>query len=169
MDIHLAGAIGEEIIIAHLKTLGYEDADYTSSFIGSNNNNIPFDLIHDHQLVEAKTGQVGKPSGVWALKYDGRFNKDQEASFAKMTPDQVRLEKKRINADKVLRIHERKQDFADRLAKKLKHKIRPGMITVVINPLTQTADLYQFDGLHDSIGWNSDKAKAGYLKSVKYG
>lgn len=169
LDIHLAGAIGEEIIIAHLKQIGYADADYTSSFIGSNNNNIPFDLIHDHQLVEAKTGQVGKPSGVWALKYDGRFNKDQEAAFVKMSPEQVKLEKKKINADKVRRIHERKQQFADGLAKDLKYKITPGMITVIVNPATKTADLYQFDGLHDSIGWNSDKAKAGYLKSVKYG
>lgn len=169
IDIHLAGAIGEEIIIAHLKSIGYDDADYTSSFIGSDNNNIAFDLIHDHQLVEAKTGQTSNANGVWALKYDGRFNKIQEANFAKMTPENMAKAKKKINAAKVKAIHDRKQAFADAMQKKLGYKIKTGMITVIINHDTKTADLYQFDGLHDRIGWNSELAKSAYLKSVKYG
>lgn len=169
IDNKLAGAIGEEVIIAHLKSLGYADADYTSSFIGTNDNNIAFDLIHDHQLVEAKTGQTGKPSGTWALKYDGAFTKDQEAKFARMKPDAVKEAKRKINLAKVQGIHDRKEAFAERISKELGDEVKPGMITVIINPDTKVADLYQFDGIHDRINWNGEQAQSGYLKSVKYG
>lgn len=166
---HLAGAIGEEILIQHLKQQGYADAGTTSNFVGSIQNNIAFDLIHDHQLIEVKAGQTGLASGVWALKYDGRFTKVQEAKFAKMTPEKIAKAKKKINRAKVEAIHQRKKAFADAMQKKLGFKIKTGMMTCIINPDTKTADLYQFDGLHDSISWNSEMAKAAYVGSVRYG
>lgn len=101
--------------------------------------------------------------------YDGRFSKEQEAAFAKLSPDQVKMAKKEINKDRVRRIHERKEKFAKEMQKTLGYKVKTGMITVIINPATKTADIYQFDGIHDRIAWGSDMAKAGYIKSVKYG
>jgi hypothetical protein len=167
----LAGAIGEEIIIQHLKSLGYDDAGKTSDHpaVASNMNNLAFDLIHDHQLIEAKGGQTGKPSGVWALKYDGRFTKAQEAAFAEMTEDEVKAEKKRINQQKVADIHGRKKAFVKRMSKELGFKVKPGMMTVIINHAKKTADIYQFDDIHDRIPWESDMARKGYVKTVRYG
>lgn len=168
----LAGAIGEEVLIQYLKSIGYADAGKTSEHVATatNMNNLPFDLIHDHQLIEAKGGQTGKPSGVWALKYDGRFTKEQEAKFARMkSPEKVAAAKKKINLAKVKGIHDRKTAFVERLSKELGFTVKPGMMTVIVNPDTKTADIYRFDGLHDRIAWNSEQAKNGYVTSVRYG
>lgn len=169
LDSRLAGAIGEEIIIQHLKSLGYADAGPTSDFMNTTRNNLPMDLVHDHRLIEAKAGQADNPDGVWALKYDGRFTKEQEAAFDKMKPDQVKEAKKKINVAKVKGIHDRKAAFIKKVNKKLGFKVAAGMMTVILNPDTKTADIYQFDGLHDRIAFKSEMAQSGYIRSVKYG
>lgn len=169
IDSRLAGAIGEEILIQHLKGLGYADAATTSEFLGDSHNNLAFDLIHDHHLIEAKTGQANNPDGKWVLKYDGRFTKKQEAKFARMTPEKVVAAKKKINAAKVKAIHARKAAFIARMNKELGYEIGAGMMTVIINPDTRTADIYQFDGLHDRIPFKSEMARAAHVGSVKYG
>ena len=165
----LAGAIGEEVLIQYLRSQGYEDAGKTSDFVKTQVNNLPFDLIHDHQLIEAKGGQTGKPSGRWDLKYDGRFSKEQEAKLARMSPEKAAATKKKINRAKVEGIHARKEAFVQRLSKELGFKIKPGMMTVIINHAKKTADIYKFDGLFDSISWNSERAQNGYVTSVRYG
>ncbi len=180
IDSRLAGAIGEEILIQHLKGLGkeYKDAQQTSEWFGDSHNNLAMDLIADHRLVEAKTGQAFKPDGVWALKYDGKFTKAEEAKFAKMTPDEVKAEKKKINAAKVRAIHARKAAFEGRVNAELKKRagkgkkapaVKVGMMTVIVNPDTKTADIYEFDGIHDRIPFQSEMADKGYVRTVRYG
>jgi hypothetical protein len=169
IDSRLAGAIGEEILIQHLKGLGYTDAKQTSEFLKTPVNNLPIDLIHDHRLIEAKAGQASNPDGVWALKYDGKFTQAQEAKFAKMTPEKVKVAKKRINAAKVEGIHARKAAFIERMNKELGFVEKAGMMCVLVNPDTKTADLYEFDGFHDRIPFKSEQAQQAYVGSVKYG
>jgi hypothetical protein len=169
IDSRLAGAIGEEILIQHLKSLGYADAAQTSDFLHTTANNLPIDLIHDHRLIEAKAGQTSNPDGVWALKYDGKFTKDQEAKFAKMPPEKVKKAKARINKAKVAGIHARKAAFVERMNKELGFVEKAGMMCVLVNPDTRTADLYEFDGFHDRIPFKSEQAQKAYVGSVRYG
>lgn len=169
LDSRLAGAIGEEVIIQYLKSLGFKDAGQTSEFLESNRNNLAFDLIHDHRLTEAKAGQCDNPDGVWALKYDGRYTKEQEASFAKMSPEEVKAAKKEINRQKVAAIHERKKAFIKEMNKRLGYKVKAGMMTCLINPDTKTVDLFRFDDIYDRIPFKSQMAQAAYIGSFRYG
>ena len=169
IDIRLAGAIGEEVLIQFLKMSGFADAVQTSTYLDSQRNNLPFDLIHDHQLIEAKTGQSNNPKGVWALKYDGRYSKKQKAKFAKMTPEKIAAAKKKINKRKVQAIHDRKNAFIQEINKKLGFKVNADMMTVIINHETKTADIFQFDGVHDRIPFRSEMTQKAYVGSFKYG
>ncbi len=42
-------------------------------------------------------------------------------------------------------------------------------MTVILDHDRKTADVYEFDGFHPRIGWNSAEAKAGYRGSYTYG
>lgn len=165
----LAGAIGEEVVIQYLRSLGFADAGKTSDFVKTEMNNLPFDLIHDHQLIEVKGGQTGKPSGVWALKYDGRFTKETQAKLDRMKPEKRKAAVSRINAAKVQAIHDRKAAFVAKLSEDLGFEVAPGMMCCIINHEAKTADIYQFDGLHDRIAWNGEMANDGYVATVRYG
>lgn len=162
----LAGAIGEEIIIKHLHSLGYEDAGHLSGFVGTEKNNLPVDLIHDHRVIEVKTGQSSNGAGAqqWRLTI-GEPGEKEKALLKKMSPEA----KAKFNAKKQAEIHKRKKLEIAKLERELGYSVKGKTMTVIINPDTKTADLYEFDGFHDRIGWTSEQAKSGYVKSVRYG
>lgn len=162
----LAGAIGEEIIINHLRSLGFKDAGHLSAFVQSERNNLPVDLIHDHQVIEVKTGQASnsKEAQQWRLTI-GEPSAEEKAWLAKASPEQKALR----NAKKQQEIHKRKMAEIARIEKELGFKVGGKTMTVILNTETQTADIYSFDGFHDRIGWTSESAKAGYVGSVRYG
>ena len=81
----------------------------------------------------------------------------------------MKAAKKKINVAKVKGIHDRKDAFLKEITAREGFKVKPGMITAILNPTTKTADLYYFDAIYDRIDWRSDMAKAGYVRSVKYG
>lgn len=41
------------------------------------------------------------------------------------------------------------------------------IVTGIINPDTKTADLYEFDGFHLHIRWNSEETEKAYVGSCR--
>ena len=158
----LAGAIGEEVLVAHLRSLGLKDARP----MNLDRNNFPIDLIQDHETIEAKTGQAsnGSKAQQWRLTI-GEPGKAEKAWLKTLSKE----EKRAWNADKQAQIHERKLRELKALEKELGHPVKPVTMTVILNHETRTADIYRFEGWHDRIGWTSEQAQAGYVRSVKYG
>lgn len=162
----LAGAIGEEVCVQWLKSKGMKDAQSLSAHLSSTRNNLPADLIQDHQIIEVKAGQASNGTGAqqWRLTI-GEPGSKEKAWLAKASPEA----KAKFNAKKQAAISARKKQAIANVSKELGYKVGGKTMTVILNPDTRTADLYQFDGFHDRIGWNSDQARSGYLGSVRYG
>ena len=156
-----AGAIGENIVIAHLQSKGMKDARP----MNLDRNNFPIDLVQDHEVIEVKTGQVSNGPGAqqWRLTI-GEPGKAEKAWLASASAE----EKAAWNERKQQMIHERKKKALADLSKKLGKPVKSATMTVILNPETKTADIYRFEGWHDRIGWNSDAAKKGYLGSMSY-
>lgn len=156
-----SGKIGEAIVIAWLKSMGFGDARH----LNLDRNNFPIDLIQDHESIEAKTGLVSNGSGAqqWRLTIGEPGKKEKE--WLKTASQE---EKAAWNAQKQKMISERKTKCLAELSEKLGKPVKARTITVLLNPDTKTADLYQFDGWHNRIGWNSDEAKKAYKGSVTY-
>lgn len=162
----LAGAIGEEIVIQWLRSRGFKDAGHLSAFVGSERNNLPVDLVHDHKVIEVKTGQASNGTGAqqWRLTI-GEPGEEEKRWLASATD----VEKAAWNADKQQQIHERKAAAIKELEEELGYTVGGGTMTVILDPEAKTADVYEFPGFHDRVGWNTDVARAGYVGSVRYG
>jgi hypothetical protein len=162
----MAGAIGEQVCVQWLKSKGMKDAKSLSDHLSSARNNLPADLIQDHQIIEVKAGQASNGPGAqqWRLTI-GEPGAKEKAWLAKASPEA----KAKFNAKKQAAISARKKEAIANVSKELGYKVGGKTMTCIINHDTRTVDLYQFDGFHDRIGWNSSEAKAGYLGSVKYG
>lgn len=156
-----AGALGENILIAWLKSQGMEDAQPLNAHV----NNFPIDLIQDHECIEAKTGQVGNSPGAqqWRLTI-GEPGKAEKEWLKTASPE----DKKRHNAEKMQAIHDRKERARKEQEERLGRPVKAVTMTTLINPDTKTADLFRFEGYHDRIGWNSEEMKKAYIGSVKY-
>lgn len=157
----IAGAIGEQIAIAYLQSLGNADA----KLMNTEQNNYPVDATEDHKALEIKTGQVWVTPGAqqWRLTI-GEPGEEEKAWLAKATDEQ----KAAWNKEKQKRIHERKEKAKKQIETDLGHQITLGTITMLLDPVQKVVDLYQFDGVHDRIGWNSEMAKGGYKGSFRY-
>lgn len=156
------GRVGEAVVLAYLKSQGHEDARP----MNSSATNFPVDMLEDHRPTEVKAGLVSnsRKAQQWRLTFS-KESAAEKALYEKMTP----AERKQWNAEKQKRIHERKQAVIKQLEKQTGQKVKPRTMTVVINPDTKTADIYEFDGLHDRIDWQSPLAHKSYKASVKYG
>ncbi len=156
------GRVGEAVILAYLKSvLGRKDARPMNAA----ETNFPIDMIEDHAPTEVKAGLVsnGRDAQKWRLTFSKESAKEK-AAYEKMTA----AEREAWNAHKQQRIRERKEAVIADLEKRTGKKIKPRTMTVVINPDTKTADIYEFDGFHDIIRWYSVEAKAAYKGSVTY-
>lgn len=155
------GRVGEAVVLAYLKHLGFEDARP----MNSGKTNFPIDLIEDHAPTEVKAGLASnsRKAQQWRLTFS-KETKAEKEWYEKATPEQ----RKAWNAEKQKRIHERKLKVIRQLEKETGEKVKPRTMTVIINPDTRTADLYEFDGWHDRIDWQSPAAKAAYKATVQY-
>jgi hypothetical protein len=156
-----AGRVGEAVIVAYLKARGMADARP----LNLERNNFPVDLVEDHAVIEAKAGQVWVGAGAqqWRLTI-GEPGKKEKAWLAAASPE----DKAAWNARKQEMIAERKAKAMADLSERLGVKVKGRTMTVIIDPDRKLADVYQFDGFHNRIGWNSAEAKKGYVATVKY-
>jgi hypothetical protein len=157
----LAGVIGEKIAIHYLKSIGLEDARTADL----DRNNFPLDVIAGFEAVEVKTGNAGNGPGAqqWRLTI-GEPGKKEKEWLAKATPE----EKAFWNANKQQMIHDRKGAALKELESKLGGKVKARTIALILDPDRGVADVYSFDDWHDRIGWNSEQAKKGYVRSFTY-
>jgi hypothetical protein len=156
-----AGDLGERIVVAWLKSKGLDDAQP----LNVKQKNFPIDLIGDHQVHEVKTGQVSTSAGAaqWRATI-GQPGKQETEDLKHMTPEQ----KAAHNAVKNAAIMARKQRIVQECSQKYGRKIAPKTITVILDPDRGIADIHQFDGFHQRIGYNSPQAQQGYVGSFSY-
>jgi hypothetical protein len=128
-------------------------------------NNFPVDLIQDHGVIEVKTGLAsnGDTAQHWRATI-GQPGPTETAWLKTATTE----EKRDWNNRKAAEIIQRKEAAAKQISKDLGHSVKGSTMTVILNPNTKTADLYEFKGFHSRIVWDSDQAKKGYIGSVKY-
>lgn len=156
------GRVGEAVAVAWLKSQGMTDARP----MNTERTNFPVDMIQDSAPTEVKAGLASNTPDAqkWRLMFS-KEGKAEKAWYAKATAE----ERTAWNADKQRRIKERKQKVIEQLEASTGKKMKPQTLTTIINPDTRTADVYLFDGWHDSIRWNGPEAKAAYRGSVQYG
>jgi hypothetical protein len=161
MSKQAAGALGEAVVIQHLQDSGMRDARPLNAELP----NFAVDLVQDHTAIEVKTGLVsnGKSAQQWRMTI-GEPGKQEKAWLSSASAD----EKAAWNARKGEMIHERKQAAMDKISKDIGKPVTGKTITTIINPDTQTIDLFEFDGFHSRIGWNSAEAQSGYTGSYQY-
>ena len=156
-----AGALGENVAVAYMKSAGYKDSGPVNTEI----KNFPVDLIQDHELIEVKTGLVsnGERAQQWRATI-GQPGRAETAWLRKATPKQ----KAKFNAKKKKEIIARKEkvirEFSQRAGKKFKGKT----VTLILDLDTNTADVFVFDGFHSRIGWSSPEAEKAYVGSYKW-
>jgi capsid protein len=156
------GKLGENIIIQYCRQIkGKKDARH----LNLDRNNFPIDLVQDHESIEVKAGLVSNRSDAqrWRLTI-GEPGKKEKEWLAQASEKQ----KAAWNSRKQQAIIERKAKCLKNLSKELGKPVKAKTMTVIINPDTKTADIYEFDGWHERIGWKSEEAKAAYVGSVKY-
>jgi len=155
------GALGEKIIIAHLKAQGLSDARPLNEAKA----NYAVDLVQDHGAIEVKTGLAsnGKSAQQWRATI-GQPGKAETEWLKKASPE----DKAAWNEKKAKDIMDRKNAAVADLSKKLGRPVKSWTMTSIINPDTRTADIYKFEGFHARIAWNSPEAKKAYVGSYKY-
>lgn len=156
-----AGAIGERIALAWAHGRGASDA----APMNTRRNNFPVDMMHDHEVVEIKTGLVSNGSGSqqWRMTI-GEPGQKEKAWLKKASPKT----KADWNENKAKAILKRKQAIVRTVSKDLGISAKSRTVAVIIDPDRKVADIYAFPGFHRRIGWKSPQANAGYLASVKY-
>lgn len=156
-----AGALGENIALAFLKSKGLADAQP----LNMERSNFPLDLIGDHEVYEIKTGQVSNSASAaqWRATI-GQPGKAESEWLKTATPEA----KAAHNAAKNAEIIKRKEAATKLYSKKLGTPVHGKTLTLIIDPDTGLADVHIFDGFHQRIGYNSEAASSGYVGSFRY-
>lgn len=155
------GRVGEAVALAYLRSIrGATDARP----MNSTKTNFPIDLIEDHAPTEIKAGLCSnaRKSQQWRLTFSKETASEKEA-YEKMTPQQ----RAQWNSEKQSRIRERKEEVIRELEEEYGTGIKPRTITLVVNPDTKTADIYEFSGFHDRLDYRGE-AEKHYVMSVNY-
>jgi hypothetical protein len=155
------GEIGEKVVIEYMKSQGLADARP----LNLEQQNFPVDLVGDHQLVEVKSGLVsnGKDAQKWRATI-GQPGPNERSWLKVISAD----EKLAWNKQKARAIIERKHKILEEFSAAHGVPARGKTITTIINPDTRIVDVYEFDGFHSLIRWNSQQAKDGYKGSFIY-
>lgn len=128
-------------------------------------NNYPLDLAGKGVAYEVKGGAIGVTAGAqhWRLTQGQPSNiyKKWRAKVSESTASKF-LDKKQGE------IVQRKMAALKELEKKQGRKIKMKTITMIVDPDKRKADIFEFDGFHHRIGWNSEQAKKGYRATVRY-
>ncbi|HXG55615.1 MAG TPA: hypothetical protein VNJ03_09585 [Vicinamibacterales bacterium] len=161
MGKQAAGALGEELIAAYLRSTGVKDTgrmDYMVSV-----NNYPVNLIAGDTVIEIKTGQASNQpnSQQWRLTI-GQPGKAEAAYLATLEPEK----KAALNVSKTAAIFARKALAVERIEKDLGRPLKKRTMTLILNPDTKTADIYEFEGFHQRLGWGS--SEDSYVATIKY-
>lgn len=156
------GELGEQIAVSWLRQQGFEDADS----LNTNGNNFPVDLAHNHEVVEVKAGLASNSERAQQWRSTIGEPGIKEKVWLTTIDDATKLA---WGDQKRAAILARKQDILDNFSSESGKSVTGKTATVIINPDTNTADLFMFDGFHGRIGWKSSQADEGYVGTFKYG
>jgi len=156
------GEMGEQIAVGYLQSRGYGDAQ---KYEFKGRNNLPVDLVHDHELFEIKAGLVSNRPDAQKWRLTKGQPSVKEAAWLKTASSTAKLA---WNKKKEAMIVKRKHELVRQLSKEVGHPIKLKTMTMVINPDTRRADIHVFDGTHPVIRWRSDVATKGYVGTVKF-
>lgn len=155
------GRVAEAGIRAYLRdVVGIKDTVGLNS--GKPNESI--DLFGDSMAPEVKGGMcnVSKKAQQWRITFSMELGKQERAEYDALTPDQQKAWREKRQRDCL----KRKLSLLKELSEKHGREIKPVTFTGVVNPDTQTLDIYKTDGYHQRISWNDPKAK--HVASVRY-
>ena len=155
------GQIGESVVLEHLRKHGFKEA----GALNTKNNNFPIDLVAGNTLFEVKSGLVsnGKSAQQWRATI-GQPGPTETAWLKTAGAE----EKAAFNAAKKQACLDRKWEAKREYEKLTGMKAQAKTVTTIIDPDTNTVDVYMFDGFHSRIAWGSPEAKAAYVGSYKY-
>lgn len=155
--------IGERVALSYLREhRGMKDARPAND----EQANYAVDVVGDHAAFEIKAGLVsnGKSAQHWRATI-GEPGVKEKAQLAAMTPEQKRAH----NDRKEQLIIQRKQAALEKYAAETGVPVKAKTLTMVLDTDKKVADVFEFDGFHIRIPWNSDKAKSAYVGSYSYG
>ena len=155
------GELGEAIAVEFLKSQGHADA----GLLNGEFNNFPVDLVHDHEVLEVKTGLASNSRSAhqWRATI-GQPGPKESAWLKSVSPE----EKSAWNARKSEMILERKQAVVSSFSDAAGRKVKGKTLGVILDTKSKVADVYVLDGFHSRVGWNSDTARNGYVGSYQY-
>ena len=155
--------LGEDIAVRFLKDKGLLDA----RSLNTKGNNFALDLVAGQNVYELKSGATTNSSGAqqWRVTL-GQPGPTEAKALAKMSAKK----KATYNEKKMVAAMDRKAQAVDTVstALKLKRPVQASTLAVIVNPVTRTADVYQFPGFHRRIGWRSPETAKGYRGSFRY-
>lgn len=158
---HETGAIGERIVMHHLKRTGHKGVH----ILNSEKNNYPVDLATRHHLVEVKTGHASNHPGTHRWKATiGQPGKKESEWLKKAHPDA----KRKWNEKKSKAIMERKHAALKEHSKKHGVKMTGKTYGVILHHDRKVADVHEFEGFHHSIGWKHPSVAKRHVASYKY-
>jgi len=153
------GDLAEKVGIMYLRKFISKDAAHLKPGVP----NYPVDLRAGDNLVEVKGGLVSNKSGSdqWRNNIGG-LTPLQTKLQRELSPKELRAH----NDEKRASIERRKLEVVKELSKETGRKLKPVTVTMIINPDTQTADVYEIPGFHQRTGW---KAAAQHFKrTIRY-
>jgi hypothetical protein len=157
------GNLGENIIAAYMKSQGANDIRPLNVKV----NNFPIDMMHDHEVIECKSGPVsnGRSGQQWRITL-GEPAKSEKEWLKHASSEEKRLH----NQKKMEHIVQRKQDKLEEYRKGsgAGKKAHGSTMTTIINLDKKTADIYKFPGFHQRVDWNSPMAAKAYVGTVKF-
>lgn len=157
-----AGKLGERIIQQYMQSQGGAFKDARPA---GNIPNYAVDIIGDHELVEAKAGQVstGMKSARWRLSIGEPGVK--ESNWLANASEGKKAIHNRRKQDAIV---DRKEKVLREANELLKSPIKKTTYTTILDPDRKIADIYKFDGWHEIIWYKSQQAQQAYVGSYNY-
>lgn len=158
---HETGALGERIVMHHLKATGHKDVHA----LNTEHSNYPVDLATRHHLIEVKTGHTSnhKDMHKWRATI-GQPGKKETEWLKKASPEA----KSKWNKRKAKAIMERKNKALNDHSKKHGIKMTGKTYGVILHHDKKIADVHEFNGFHHSINWRHPDTTKAHVGSYKY-
>lgn len=137
-----------------------------SDVVGLNSGkpNESIDLYGDSMAPEVKGGLCsnGKGAQQWRITFSMELGQKEQEEYDAMSEEQ----QKAWREQRQRACLERKVVLLKKLSEERGKEIKAVTFTGILNPDTQTIDIYRTEGYHQRISWNDPQAK--YVASVKY-
>lgn len=155
------GAIGERIVMHHLKSKGHKDVHA----LNTEKNNYPVDVATRHHMIEVKTGLTSNnnKSHHWRATI-GQPGKHETEWLKKAKP----TAKATWNKKKADAIMARKHAALAKHSKEHGIKMTGKTYGVILHHDKKVADVHEFHGFHHRIAWNHPTTHKSYVGSYKY-